>query len=209
MVSIGTTAIDAMAGARFNGRVARGPGASRCSRPPAIDAKWEWATPYLSCVFTTQILPASQPRRGASPHASAGVTLVELLVALALLAIVGGIVIPRVQDARDRMAVRGATSELVSVLALARGRALASQSTVAIRIDTSLGTATVFAGTDTLLTHSFRATQDVQLDVTRDSIAFASTGRGYGASNARIIIRRGAAMETTTVARLGRVRHSP
>jgi hypothetical protein len=42
--------------------------------------------------------------------------------------------------------------------------------------------------------------------VTRDSIAFYPSGLGYGAANTRLIVSRGAAAETVTVSRAGRVR---
>ena len=46
----------------------------------------------------------------------------------------------------------------------------------------------------------------VTLSATRDSMAYAPNGLGYGASNLSIIVRRGAVTDTVVVSRLGRVR---
>jgi len=37
-------------------------------------------------------------------------------------------------------------------------------------------------------------------------MAYAASGLGYGASNLRVIVRRGASADTITVSRLGRVK---
>ena len=65
---------------------------------------------------------------------------------------------------------------------------------------------TVFAGPDTIERRPLGTVHGVRLTVTRDSIAYAANGMGYGAANTRVILSRGAAAETVTVSRLGRVR---
>jgi hypothetical protein len=46
----------------------------------------------------------------------------------------------------------------------------------------------------------------VELRATRDSLAYDPYGMGRGASNLSIVIRKGAAVETVFVSRLGRIR---
>lgn len=135
-----------------------------------------------------------------------GVTLLELTFALAICGVVASIAVPGVARVRDRSAVHGATSLLVSSLADARHHAARVQRRTAVRFDTATASAVVHAGADTLARAPLRSLFQVSLSVTRDSIAFYPTGIGYGAANARLIVSRGSAAETVTVSRTGRVR---
>ncbi len=135
-----------------------------------------------------------------------GFTLFELVLVLTLVGVVTSIAVPGIARARDRAAVHGATSALVSALADARHQSLRWQRRTAIRFDTAAARAVVHAGTDTLERVELRALFQVSLDATRDSIAFYPTGLGYGAANTRLIVARGIAAETVTVSRAGRVK---
>lgn len=135
-----------------------------------------------------------------------GVTLLELTLALTIIGVISAIAIPEMARTRDRAAVHGATSALVSTLADARHQATRWQRRTAVRFDTAAATTTVHAGTDTLVRLALGDLFQVALDVTRDSIAFYPSGLGYGAANTRVVIARGAAAETVTVSRVGRVR---
>lgn len=135
-----------------------------------------------------------------------GLTLLELTLVLTICGVVASIAIPSVSRVRDRSAVHGATTLLVSSLADARHQAVRWQRRTAIRFDTSIAAAVVHAGVDTLSRAPLRALFAVSLLATRDSIAFYPTGLGYGASNVRLIVARGAAAETVTVSRAGRVK---
>lgn len=135
-----------------------------------------------------------------------GTTLIELVVALAVMSALLLIGIPGAAGLRDRSAVRASTTELVSALALARSAALAESRVVAVAMDTSAGTARVVASADTLLDLPLRARYGVTLSATRDSIAYGPTGRGYGAANVTLTIRSRGAADTIVVSRLGRVR---
>lgn len=135
-----------------------------------------------------------------------GFTLLETTLALVLIAIVSSMAVPAFARVRDRAAVHGATSALVSALAGARHHALRWQRRTAVRFDTAAAGAVVHAGSDTLSRSRLRDVFGVALAATRDSIAFYPTGLGYGAANTRLIVARGAAAETVTVSRAGRVR---
>ncbi len=135
-----------------------------------------------------------------------GSTLIELLVALAIAAALILAVVPGTTALRDRSAVRASTTELVSALSLARSVALAESRVVAIAFDTAAGRTLVFSPPDTLADLPHGQRYGITLSATRDSIAYGQSGRGYGAANATITIRRGAAADTVVVSRLGRVK---
>ncbi len=124
---------------------------------------------------------------------------------IVMLACLAGLVMPSVHRIRDRAAVHGAGTEVISLLSHARHLAIARRERTAVRFNRS-GTVTLFSGADTLVRRDLRAAHGVTLTATRDSIAFSPTGRGFGAANTTVILRRGAASDTVIVSRLGRVR---
>ncbi len=135
-----------------------------------------------------------------------GFTLLELAITGVLIGLVALIALPAVAHARDRAAVHGATSLLVSTLADARHQALRWQRRTAVKFDTVSANTVVHAGSDTLLRVPLDSLFRVALSSSRDSIAFYPTGLGYGAANTRLIVSRGTAAETVTVSRAGRVK---
>jgi Tfp pilus assembly protein FimT len=135
-----------------------------------------------------------------------GYSSVQMLVVLAIIAVLCVISIPRLSDARDRSAVRGAATQVVTAFALARSAAVLRASRVAVVIDPELATLRVLAESETLHVRALRPEFGVTLTATRDSVAYGPTGRGYGAANSSIILRRGSAADTVLVSRLGRVR---
>lgn len=134
-----------------------------------------------------------------------GATLPELVIVILMLACLAGLVMPSVYRIRDRAAARGAGTEIVSLLSRARHLAIARRERTAVRFNRS-GTVMLFSGADTFVRRDLRAAHGVSLTATRDSIAFSPTGRGFGAANTTVIVRRGAASDTIVVSRLGRVR---
>ncbi len=139
-----------------------------------------------------------------------GFTLLETTLALAIIGGVTSIAVPTIARVRDRAAVHGASSALVSAIADARHQALRWQRRSAVRFDTVTATVVVSAGgstgVHTLSSAPLAVVFGVTLHATRDSIAFYPTGLGYGAANTRLIVARGAAAETVTVSRAGRVK---
>lgn len=136
----------------------------------------------------------------------AGYTLLESTLVLAVIGIVSSMAVPAFARLRDRTAVHGATSALASALTDARHHAVRWQRHTAIRFDSVSGRAVVHAGSDTLARAMLHDIFGVTLATTRDSIAFYPTGLGFGAANTRLIVARGAAAETVTVSRAGRVK---
>ena len=134
-------------------------------------------------------------------------TLIEVLMVLAIGGILLAITAPSLAILRDRSSVRGATMEVLGVLATARRTALERGRPVAAHFSAADGIIRLVAGVDTLDVRRLRDNYGVSLDASRDSIAYGPQGRGYGAANTRLIVGRGAARDTVFVARTGRVRH--
>ena len=135
-----------------------------------------------------------------------GFTLPELLVVLLVLAIVLGFAFVRLGAAADRAAVRAAVSDAAAVFVGARNAALYRRSPVAVRIDTLTGLLLTRADSIVLRRRDLR-TFGVHLSASRDSMAFDGRGLGVGGANLSLVVRRGQAVDTLFLSRLGRVRH--
>jgi prepilin-type N-terminal cleavage/methylation domain-containing protein len=135
-----------------------------------------------------------------------GMTFIEVSITVAILGVMAGLTFPRFGSYRDRIAVDAATSSTMSLLATARHAALRRAMRTAVHLDSSRGTVFIVAGVDTIEQRPLREVHQVEFSTSRDSIAFAPSGLGYGAANTQIILRRGVAADTVSVSRLGRAR---
>ena len=135
-----------------------------------------------------------------------GMTFIEVSIAVAILGVMAGLTFPRFGSYRDRIAVDAATSSTMSLLAAARHAALRRATRTAVHLDSARGSVSIVAGIDTIEQRPMREVHQVEFSTSRDSIAFAPSGLGYGAANTQIILRRGVAAETISVSRLGRAR---
>jgi Tfp pilus assembly protein FimT len=135
-----------------------------------------------------------------------GTTLVELVVVTAVIGLLCLIAAPRATALLDSAHVRGAAVELSAAFGTARELAVLRGGLTAVTLDSTDATVVVRAGADTTHVRRLHALYGVTLRATRDSMAYAATGLGHGASNLRVVLARGAASETVTVSRLGRVR---
>lgn len=142
-------------------------------------------------------------RKGRLRH---GTTLPELMVVLTVVGILGLVAFSRGNALRDRMSVRSAATETMATFALARRWSVSRATRTAITIDSSTSSLLVRSYTDTIAKRSLASSHGVRLTASRDSMAYAPNGLGYGASNLTVVLRRGAAAETIFVSRLGRVR---
>lgn len=136
----------------------------------------------------------------------AGTTYVEQLLMLTLLGLLLTVGVAAGGRWLDRAAVAAATRSATDAFAAARDHAVAAGTRTAVRIDVVQGRLLVHARGDTIARLSLTELHRVSLEATRDSMAYAPSGIGWGASNLRLVLRRGAAADTVVVSRLGRVR---
>lgn len=134
------------------------------------------------------------------------VTLAEVAVVLAVMGVLLALAAPRIAGSADRAAVGAAAGELTSLFATARRTAIHRRVPVAVEIDTMRGAVRVVAGGALLLRRDIAGAYGARLSANRDSMAYDPRGLGIGAANLSVIIRRGAAVDTVVVSRLGRVR---
>ena len=135
-----------------------------------------------------------------------GFTLLELLIVIIVAGVVLSIAVPRAQLTLDRVSVQGAADDVRATLARARSLALATQAPVVVDIDSLPGRLRVRRGHDVLLTRDVGTAHGVQLRRNRDSLTYDGFGLGRGATNLSVVVKRGMAVETVFVSRLGRVR---
>ena len=147
---------------------------------------------------------AASPAR--APRRRAGFTVVEIIIALAVLSVAAGLGLHGLAHLSDSTATRGAAAEVRAAFAAARALAVRRGERAAVHLDSVTGSVAVHLRTDTVLRRSLGALYRVRLSPTRDSAAYGATGVGYGGTNLRVTIRRGTAAETVVVSRLGRVR---
>jgi prepilin-type N-terminal cleavage/methylation domain-containing protein len=133
-------------------------------------------------------------------------TLPELLIVLGLLGLVAAFAVRAGVPLLDAARVRSAADELRSAYATARELAALRSERAAVRIASATGTVVVHLRTDTALRRPLGALYGVRLTPSRDSMAYAASGLGWGAANLQVVVARGAAAETVAVSRLGRVR---
>jgi prepilin-type N-terminal cleavage/methylation domain-containing protein len=135
-----------------------------------------------------------------------GFSLVEVILVLSVFAILIVIAVPRFTSYQDQMSVHAATMDVVSALGRARSVAFERSTRAAVTFDSLPPRLTVVSYSDTLDVRPLDQLYGVRLATSRDSVTYAANAMGFGVSNARIIVSRGAAAETVTVSRLGRVR---
>jgi type IV fimbrial biogenesis protein FimT len=135
-----------------------------------------------------------------------GHTLIELAIALAIMAILLSIAAPRLGTLRDRASVRSAATEIAAILSSARRAAMLRSMGAMVVIDEARSTASVIVAADTILAHDAGRELGVTITATRDTVLYGPSGRGWGASNTSIVVARGRWADTIFVSRLGRVR---
>lgn len=134
-------------------------------------------------------------------------TIIEMTVVVALASAIFAIALPKASIFIDRIAVRGAVTEIESMFSLARHAAIARGSQVTLDIDAMRGTLSIRSGTDLIRSREVGSAHRVLLATNRTSITYSPIGVGYGAANFSLIVSRNRTVDTVVVSRLGRVRH--
>ncbi|MCH7874235.1 MAG: prepilin-type N-terminal cleavage/methylation domain-containing protein [Gemmatimonadetes bacterium] len=136
-----------------------------------------------------------------------GLTLVELLIWMSLIAILVSLFVPSVAGWRDRLAVRRARLEIMAFYHSARHSAIVRGTRVRLRFAADSLVA-VFEGVSdsVFLARPGPARRGVSLTASRSEIRIHPNGLGRAGANTKLVLRRGAAAESLTTSRLGRLR---
>ena len=157
---------------------------------------------------STRFLPAIESISPQNTVASnKAFTIIETTIALAIIALLSAIVLPRASGFLDAIRVRGAVTEIEALFSTARHVAIARAAQASLEIDPGRGVIFIRVGADTLVKRELRESQGVTLRATRNTVTYSPTGIGYGAANLTLIVERNLAADTIYVSRLGRVRH--
>lgn len=136
-----------------------------------------------------------------------GFTLLEVLVVLTIAGVLLVLLVPRWALHRDRLAVGRATAEVASFYHTARYAAILRARQVRIEFGAARLRAVYEGVTDsTFLVRTGPARHGVTVAASRATIRIAPNGMGYGAANTRVVLSRGAAADTLTTSRLGRLK---
>jgi prepilin-type N-terminal cleavage/methylation domain-containing protein len=137
-----------------------------------------------------------------------GFTLTELAVALTMAALLLAIGLPRLSGVLDWVAADRAAREVTTALAVARAAAVMRGTRTRVTIAADTLRIERWEGADWRPYQRWPGpiTEGVTLEVSNPEVVFGPTGMGWGASNTRVVLRRGSHTETITTSRLGRVK---
>lgn len=134
-----------------------------------------------------------------------GATLVELLVVLALLAVLLGLAAPRAVHLRDGLAAWHAAEALREAIRLQRAFARAQRRVTVLELGGAAWRIVLEGDSTALWTHG-AADPHVSWSGRPARLRAAPDGLLLGAANATVVVRRGAAERRVVIAKYGRVR---
>jgi len=139
-----------------------------------------------------------------------GFTLLELVVVLAIVAVLTTFAVSRLIPLVDWIAADGAARDVTSALAVTRTAAVLRGTRARLRIapDSLRVDREGPAGWEPYARWAGPASAGVTLTVSNPEVVFSPLGIAWGLSNTRIVLSRGSQIETITTSRLGRVRRS-
>ena len=122
--------------------------------------------------------------------------------------VVASVVVPPLGRALDRAAVEEGVQRLAAAHATARELAISRAALARLEIDAAAHTVAVSvqrtaAAWDTVATYTLGT---ARITCSNPTLVFNPIGLGYGTSNTRVVFTRGAAADTVTTSRTGRLR---
>jgi prepilin-type N-terminal cleavage/methylation domain-containing protein len=137
-----------------------------------------------------------------------GFSLVELAIVLLIVALLAMVGLPRLGPFLDRIETDHAARDITTALALARHGAVSQgmRARLTIAADTLRIDRLEAGGWTPWKRRPGPADLAVAIEVSNPVVVFGPTGVGWGASNTRVVLRRGSQVETITVSRVGRVK---
>lgn len=140
-----------------------------------------------------------------------GVTLLELVVVLALVALLAAIGTPRAGALLDTVATERAARRVVAAHRVARFTAIARRSVTLVTVTADSLAVRAVRGRDTIAVWRTPgpAADGVSLSGPEPPLAFAPTGLPLGLGNATFRLARGRASRAVVISRLGRTRIAP
>jgi prepilin-type N-terminal cleavage/methylation domain-containing protein len=136
-----------------------------------------------------------------------GFSQIELVVVMAIVALVSAIALPQLNDLFDAVAADAAARDVTTALAVARNAAVLHGTRARLRIspDSLVIEREEGSWVDYARWPGPRS-QGVTLTVSNDEVVFGATGMGWGPSNTKVVLQRGSHIETITTSRVGRVK---
>ena len=140
---------------------------------------------------------------------SKGFTLLELIVVVAIAALLLAFWVPRAARLMDWLATERAVRDVTTALAVGRNGAVMQSTRARIVIDTDTLRIDRWGvqGWEPWWRTPGPASYGVGLEVSNPVVTFGPAGMGWGVSNTTIVLRRGSQAETITLSRVGRVKH--
>ncbi len=138
-----------------------------------------------------------------------GFTVLELLVVLCITGLLAAFWIPRAARLYDWIATERAVRDFTTALAVARHGAVmhATRARLTISADSLRIDRLEQQRWEPWWRRPGPASHGVALQISNPVVVFGPNGMGWGASNTKIVLRRGSQAETITLSRVGRVKH--
>lgn len=139
-----------------------------------------------------------------------GATLLELLCVLAIVGVLTAIAVPPVARSLDRAAASAAADRYAILFEATRSTAVSRARFTRLALDTMRAEAAILLADSGGAWDTLRVWRlgTVAIESGLPVAAFSPLGMGWGLSNGRVVFRRGAAAETLTVSRTGRLKRS-
>ena len=139
-----------------------------------------------------------------------GFTLIEIAIVLFVIGVLTGIAAPRIAGYVDWLAVTRAEGETVAFFNRVRIAAVYRAARVRVGFTEDSLIAVAEGAVDSIVGKMHGPIRHgVMLTASRSEIRLYPNGLGLGAANTKLVFRRGAAADSLTISRLGRLRRWP